>query len=97
MVEKSEKHFKQQDVSTKEKEPLTDLEYARLDLLEKIDLVSGKRDEVNDKIFMLEMELEIIEEELSETCEFLSEKILKKHMRPELLNRLRDSARDMDF
>lgn len=84
------------DVSTKEQTPLTDLKSVRSDLLCKIDLLIEKRDNLQHRILMLDLEQEGIVMELNENLEFISDKILK-HMRPDLLNRLCETVRGVDL
>lgn len=84
MVEKNKKHSIQQDVSTKEQEPLTDLESSRLGLLRKIELLSGKSDCIEDKISRLYSKQRLIEAELKKNIDFISEEIVKKYTRPDL-------------
>jgi len=79
MPNKNEK----QDVSTKKQESLTNLESSRLDLLRKIELLSGKSDCIGNKISRLYSKQALIEEELKENIDFISEEIVKKYTRPD--------------
>ncbi len=84
MVEKNKKPSIQQDVSTEEQEPLTDLKSMRLDLLCKIDLLLGRFYALQNEIDPLLMERDSINDELLETFEFISEEILIKYNKSDI-------------
>ncbi len=66
MTNKNEKHSIQQDVLTKEQEPLTELEPTRSDVICKLELLLRECDDIEKEMIKLEMGQEFINTEFHE-------------------------------